>query len=121
MDKSQSLTLFTNMYLVAMADGKIVNEEVTFLYELAQKMNISKEEMEQVENNAELLGFDVPTDKKGRLAHLESLIEMMMIDGEIHEKEYQLCLNYAYKSGSDQLVVDMLIEKVGQGEELDEE
>lgn len=111
-DKQLTLTYFTNLYLVAMADGKIVEEEMTLLQDIAQKMNISKKEIEELQSKSNEMDFHVPGDKKGRLDHLEALIEVMMIDGEIHEKEYQLCLNYANRSGCDQLALDMLIEKV---------
>ncbi|HAS39011.1 MAG TPA: hypothetical protein DCS93_00965 [Microscillaceae bacterium] len=113
--KNQSLLYFKNLYLVALADGKITREETILLDEFAHKMGITAQEKEVVRENANFMEFFVPREMKDRLQHLESLIRMMIVDGEIHEKEYHLCLNYANRSGCDQLVLDMLIEKVTEG------
>ncbi|HAS39014.1 MAG TPA: hypothetical protein DCS93_00980 [Microscillaceae bacterium] len=116
-EKKLTLTYFTNLYLVAMADGKVVAEEQALLEEVANKMGISNAEIEEIKAGSNEMDFQVPSDKKGRLEHLESLIEVMMIDGEIHDKEYQLCLQYADRSGCDQLSLDMLIEKVAENKQ----
>ncbi|OJJ23786.1 hypothetical protein BKI52_05395 [marine bacterium AO1-C] len=116
-EKKLTHTYFTNLYLVAMADGKVVEEEQVLLQEVANKMGISDEEIEAIKSRTNEMDFQVPADKKGRLEHLEALIEVMMIDGEIHDKEYQLCLNYADRSGCDQLALDMLIEKVAENKQ----
>ena len=113
--KNHSLLYFKNLYLVALADGKITKEETALLDEFARKMGITQQEKEVVKENANFLEFFVPQEMKERLSHLESLIRMMIVDGEIHEKEYTLCLNYANRSNCDQLVLDMLIEKVTEG------
>lgn len=102
------------MYLLALADGKITIEETSLLDEVAKRIGVSNEEIESIQTEAPYLDFFVPDDNKERLTHLESIIRMMIIDGEIHQLEYNLCLTYAYKSGCDQLVLDMLIEKVTQ-------
>lgn len=112
--KDSPLAYFRNMYLLALADGKIAAEETSLLEEVAKRMGVSNEEIESIQTEAPYLDFFVPENNKERLAHLEYIIRMMMIDGEIHQLEYNLCLTYAYKSGCDQLVLDMLIEKVAQ-------
>jgi len=112
--QDSSLTFFRNMYLIAMADGKVADEEEALLVEVAQKMDINKEEQEAIKENAEILGFFVPNDPKERLQHLEYIVRMMMVDSEIHDKEYQLCLQYADKSGYDQSVFEKVIDKIIQ-------
>ena len=106
---------FTNLYLVAMADGKINKEETKMLDGFARKMGITPQQIEEVQKEANYLTFYVPQEMKERLKHLETLIQVMAVDGEIHEREYTLCLSYANRSGCDQLVLDMLIEKVVDG------
>ncbi|OJJ23787.1 hypothetical protein BKI52_05400 [marine bacterium AO1-C] len=102
------------MYLIAMADGKVADEEEALLAEVAQKMGISEEDQEAVKDNAEILGFFMPNDPKERLVHLEHIVRMMMVDSEIHDKEYQLCLQYADRSGHDQSVFEKVIDKIIQ-------
>ncbi len=109
-----SLTFFRNMYLVAMADGKVTDEEEALLTEIAHKMKVSKEEQEAIKENAEILGFFVPNNPDEKLEHFEHIVRMMMVDSEIHDKEYQLCLQYADKSGHDQSVFEAVIDKVIQ-------
>ncbi|OJJ23788.1 hypothetical protein BKI52_05405 [marine bacterium AO1-C] len=106
---------FTNLYLVAQADGKVNRAETKMLDAFARKMGITPQQIKDVQREANYLTFYVPKTMKERLAHLEALIQLMTIDGEIHDREYQLCLNYANRSGCDQLVLDMLIEKVLEG------
>ena len=106
-------TYLRNMYLIAMADGKIADEEAQLLKDMAQKMGINETEQLEVKMNAKEQGFFVPDDNQERLKHLEYIIQMMMVDQEIHEKEYNLCLSYAQKNNCSKEVLDMLIEKVG--------
>ncbi len=116
-EKNLTLIYFTNLYLVALADGQIVEKEEALLQKIADKMGIMKSEVEAIKSGSNEMNFQVPTDKKRRLEHLEALIEVMLIDGEIHEKEYQLCLQYADRSGCDQLALNMLIEKVTEAKQ----
>lgn len=111
-NQDSSFTFYRNMYLIAMADGKVADEEAQLLEEVAQRLKISEEEQEAVKDNAEILGFFVPNDSAERLKHLEQIIRMMMVDNEIHDQEYQLCIEYANRSGCDQATLESLIDKV---------
>lgn len=105
-------TYLRNMYLIAMADGKIAQQEDELLDEVAQKLGIDKPTQEAIKAKAKEEGFYVPEDNQERLTHLEYIIQMMMIDEEIHEKEYGLCLQYAERNFCSKDVLDMLIDKV---------
>lgn len=86
---------FYNLIAIAFADGILDDEEKEFLYEKAEELDLPKEQVVEALNNADSLQFVVPMNMQDREDQLADIVFMAMIDGEIHEKEYSLCLSIA--------------------------
>ena len=93
MKKNIKLEHINNLIAVAFADGNFNDEEIEFLYEKAEEFDISEAEVKKSVDNANNLTFMVPQNNEDKEDQLADIVFMMMIDGIIHDKEYDLCLS----------------------------
>lgn len=101
---------FKNLVAVAYADGYLDEDEEDFLYDKADEIGIPYEEVEDIMDNAKNLEFMVPMNMEDREDQLADIVYMSMIDGDLHEKEYELCLSISKKLGFEQKDLDEAIE-----------
>lgn len=86
-----------NLIAVAFADGNIDDDEEEFLFDMAEDYGISRGTVKGLLKNADKLEFLVPEDPEDREEQLVNIVFMSMLDGDIHENEYALCLDVAKK------------------------
>ncbi|HAA14767.1 MAG TPA: hypothetical protein DCE41_24985 [Cytophagales bacterium] len=98
-DKTIKVEHFKNLVAVAAADGFLDENEMDFLTEKAEEIGISKEDVDTIISQKDKLQFMVPMNMVDREDQLADIVYMSMIDGEIHDNEYQLCLNIAERLG----------------------
>ncbi len=80
---------------VAFADGHFEEEEREFLEERAKELGLPAEDVARILKNHTELDFIVPEDMDDREEQLADVVFMSMVDGDIEQKEYDLCLNIA--------------------------
>lgn len=108
-DKNIRIQHFRNLVAIASADGVMDEDEKDFLIEKAEELGIPEEQMEEILNNLEGLEFEVPQNMEDKEDQLADIVFMTMIDGEIHDTEYNLCLKIADKLGLKKEDVDEVI------------
>ncbi|MEQ8243431.1 TerB family tellurite resistance protein [Fulvivirga sp.] len=86
---------FQNLVSVAYADGHFEEEEREFLEERAEELGLPAEDVARILKNPTELDFVVPDDMDDREEQLADVVFMSMVDGDIQDKEYDLCLNIA--------------------------
>lgn len=107
--KKIKLEHFANLVAVAFSDSVLDDEEKAFLTERATEYGIGEEESKKIMNQANELKFIVPLNYEEREEQLADAVYMAMIDGEVHEKEYELCLSIAEKLNFKQKDLDHII------------
>ncbi len=100
---------FSNLVAVAMADGFLDKEEINFLKEKAEEVQIPEDKVKELIENADKLKFTVPLNSEEREEQLSDIVYMMLVDGNINENEYKLCLNIATKLGLTQKDLDHVV------------
>ncbi len=115
--KQKNLAYFRNLYALAFADNRLASEEVHFLLQVAHQLSISPKEISQIMSQGRPQRLIIPSSKEDKINQLEDLVYLMMIDQEIHKKEYHLCLQFAEKLGFDQPMLDGVISQVAQNVE----
>lgn len=95
--KQQAKGQLRNLIEVATSDGNFDGIEVDYLLSLAGRFNISEAELKKIKEEPATATYQAPTNDKERFEHLYQLICMMMIDGEIHEKELERCRSFSKK------------------------
>ncbi len=101
---------FENLVAVAYADGILTEKEIDLLAESAYEAGLSRDEIGNVLERGSTLKFIVPQSFDDREQQLVDCIRMAMVDGEVHEKEYELCLQIALKLDFDQKYLNNIIE-----------
>ncbi len=94
---------------MAAADGHMDDDEKEFLAEKAEEFGLHSDEIAKILGNIHELTFTVPATQEEKEEQLSDAVFMAMIDGEIHEKEYSMCINFANKLGLSQRDVDEII------------
>lgn len=109
-DKKKRKSHFKNLLAVAMVDGKIDNVEFDYIMNLASKCYMSHEEIQRVIDFPEQINFYAPKTNKERFDQIYDLVTVMLVDGNIDERERSLCKVFAMKLGFRTAIVDKLIE-----------
>lgn len=107
--KNYNLDHFKNLASLAIADGHIDEDERDFLLEKAEEFGIDLAEVEKILNNPSESFFVAPDNIGDREEQLSDAVYIAMIDGEIHEKEYNLCVKFANRLGLTAKDVDEII------------
>lgn len=108
-NKEIRLEHFANLVAVAAADGHMDDDEKEFLAEKADEFGLNSDEVKKILSNPSEIQFTVPDSQDEREEQLSDAVFMAMIDGEIHAKEYSLCVNFANRLGLNQKDVDEII------------
>jgi uncharacterized tellurite resistance protein B-like protein len=103
---------FQNLILVAMADKVLEKDESDFLLLIGNKLGLTPEDVKPMADNLDVLSFIIPEDGLQKTLELQTLVQMMMQDGEIHDREYALCLEYANRIGYGKAVLDDMISQM---------
>ena len=85
--------MFYNLVLLASADGRFTEEEVTYLAQKAENWNISSDEVEEAlagasTGEAEII---IPESREDRLILLTEMIRLMAVDGHLADVEKRIC------------------------------
>lgn len=111
MSKSEKerLSHLRNLISVAAIDGKIEESEMNILAKVASREGMSEYEFRRCLENPGSVKFVVPNSDEKCRQFLLDLVVMMMVDGDIDEKEIELCKVIAVGLGYKPEVVHALI------------
>ena len=112
--RQKKLSFFQNLILVAAADGTLENQESDFLLTIGNKLGLHADEVMPIAENLGVLSFIIPSNGMQKTLELQTLIQMMLEDGEIHDREYILCLEYAHRIGYTKDILDSMIAQFSQ-------
>lgn len=98
-----------NLIEVALADGVIDNDEIILLLNVAGRMKVTEQQVDEIKANLHAIKFISPSRAKERFHQVYDLVCMMMANGRIDPKELELCKSLALKLGYMPLIVDDFI------------
>ena len=114
--QQKKLAFFQNIVLVAVADGQLEEHEQDFLLQLGNRIGLTAADVRPLAANLDVLSFIVPADGPQKTLELQTLVQMMLQDGQMDTREYDLCLDYARRIGySKQLLDDLVSQLSGNG------
>jgi uncharacterized tellurite resistance protein B-like protein len=97
--KATAKSHLRNLIEIAAADGGFADEEQRFLEYIAQRNNITPEQLKEIQADASKVPFEVPKSERERFFQLYDLVHMMYVDKNIHSEELRLCELFAIKFG----------------------
>lgn len=110
--KSTAKSHMKNLIEMAAADGSFDDVEYKLLRDIAKRNNISDNQLKEIRNNPSAVNFEIPQDRIEKFYQLYDLVNMMIVDKEIHKDEMKLCNLFAIKFGYKREKVEELINTI---------
>ncbi len=101
-----------NAILVMMADGRIDKRELAFLLQVCKRVGVSEKEMKKLLDSLKDVKFTVPKSNDERIRQLMDMVFMMMVDGEIDNREMAVCLDLGKHLGFPPAMVGTIVKSV---------
>lgn len=108
-DKKKRKSHFKNLLAVAMVDGNLDNVEFEYIMQLADKCYMSRDEIQRVIDFPQAISFHPPKTDRERFDQMYDLVTVMLVDGNIDDREMQLCKVFAMRLGFKPILVDKLV------------
>lgn len=96
-DRKKSLSHMRNLVAIAAADGSLDDDEIDLITNLCTKVGLTNEDIKRIFERPDSIPFIIPDSYNERLEQFYDLVLVMMINGDIHEKEFALCEVFASK------------------------
>jgi uncharacterized tellurite resistance protein B-like protein len=114
--QKMNISHIENLVEVALADGKIVVEERELLEKFAKRLSISNEDLKEIIKNIGKHPINPPVDREDRYKRFYRLIQMMLSDGIIGEKQdlliHRFAIGLGYSEERTEEIYDQTIEFV---------
>ncbi len=99
-----------NLIEIALADGAFDESEMALVKEIAIKLELTENDIEEIRKNPESVKFTPPSSEKLKIEQLNELVKLMIVDTKIDEEEVKVCKNLAIKLNLAPNIIDDLIE-----------
>lgn len=110
--KATARSHMRNLIEIAAADGTFGEEERRLLEYAAEKNNISKSQLKEIQQHSSRVAFEAPGSEQEKFFQLYDLVHMMSVDKSIHAEELRLCEIFAIKFGYRKEVVAEMIQMI---------
>ena len=108
-EEKARLSNIKGLIALAMADGRIHQNEIQGIAAIASRDNVDTKEVEKIIEGKDKVKFEVPETPELKERSLIDLVTLMMIDGVITEEELVLCKAVAEEYGYRPEVVDDMV------------
>lgn len=108
-DKKKRRNHFRNLFFLARADGEVDRSEMDIIIDLAEGFHMSTQEVTKIIRNPDTVAEVIPKTREERMEQLYDLITVMLVDGQIDEKELFFCKRMAVRLGWAEEAVNPLV------------
>ena len=91
MENKEKLSHLRNLILLSKADEIVRPEEDKFIAEVMSREGLTAKEYDYCSSHVNNIEFAVPEDYGERIEYLYDMIRLMMIDGDIDDRELSIC------------------------------
>ena len=118
MENKEKLSHLRNLILLSKADEIVRPEEEEFIAEVMSREGLTDKEYAYCSTHVDSIEFAVPEDYGERIEYLYDMIRLMMIDGDIDDRELSICHDCAammtMPSTDHNLLVSNMIDLIGK-------
>lgn len=108
----KKLSFLQNLIIVAAADGQLDADESDLILSIGNRLGLTSEDVLPIANNLNVLSFIIPEDGLQKTIELQTLVMMMVANGEVHDREYIMCQDYANRIGYGKEILDDMINQL---------
>lgn len=101
-----------NLYQIALADGKIENQEFDFLINVCDRIYVDRAILQEIINFSEDIQFYIPENLNEKIDNLYDYVRMAISDGELNELEIANCKLFAVKYGFKPTIIDIILKEL---------
>ncbi len=105
----------SNLLSLAKADGFFHLNEYEFLLVVARKYGISVEYLQKMQKNEKAYQYHLPKDSLERFHYWYDLMNMVLADNVIHEKELEYCTEMAKVFGYKPEAISITLQRIQEG------
>lgn len=109
-----------NLLNLAKADGFFHLNEYEFLLVVARKYGISTEYLQKIQKEGNSSPYHLPKDSTERFHYWYDLMNMVLADNVIHQKELEYCQNIVKIFGYQPEVIDITLDQIKEGKTYEE-
>ncbi|MFT2007964.1 TerB family tellurite resistance protein [Pontibacter sp. 13R65] len=104
-----------NLGALAKIDGHVDPDEMNYIVSIGTRHGLKANEVQDILSNLDRVELKAPANDTERFDQIYDLVEMMLADGIIDEKEMEFCTNMALKLGFRKSIVGVLVRKISIG------
>ncbi len=108
-----------NLVHLAKIDQHFDEREEELIYRIGRKVGFSDEEIKETIENPHTSDISHPESKEEQFETLFNVVNMMMVDGRLYQKELDYCIEVALKLGFKKIIVTVLIRAIEDGLKLE--
>ncbi len=108
----------SNLVFLAKIDDHFDKSEKELVYKIGSKNGLSNEKIEEVIGLAEKIDIVIPDNEEDQFEYLFNVVQMMMVDGKLYQKELDYCIEVAIRLGFKKIIVTVLIRAIEDGLKL---
>lgn len=108
-DKKERLSHIKNLLALACADGHLTKDEVSLIFRIGVNAGLTPEELNRILERPDSVKFCPPETYKERIEQLYDMVMVMMVDGEISEREVAFCKMIAMELGFSHQIIDQMV------------
>lgn len=112
---------FLNLYSLALADNEVDTSELEVLFQIGNEHGVSKEEIEKLLLNPDLVETSIPNDTLTKVQHLYDFVQIILADGVVDDREKaalkKFCQNFGFEEQHIPKIMEFLIEEGKKGTE----
>ena len=110
----KKLSFFQNLILIVAADGRLDEHESRLLLDYGNRLGLTPDDVMPIADNLKFLSFIIPDDGLQKTLELQTLVQFMLEDGHLHDREYILCQEYANRIGYGKEILDDMIKQLAK-------
>lgn len=104
-----------NLGALAKIDGHLDALEMEHIIAIGQRKGMKAQEVQALLADSSRVKLTLPNNDLDRFDQIYDLVEMMLADGIVDEKEMDFCIDMATKMGFRKAVVGVLVKKITNG------
>lgn len=108
----------SNLVHLAKIDDHFDQTERDLVFKIGKKNGMTEAEINNLIQTAESIDVVVPDTEEDQFEYLFNVVQMMMVDGKLYQKELDYCVEVAIRLGFKKIIVTVLIRAIEDGLKL---
>lgn len=106
---------FIHLIQISKADGTISNDEYEVLHKEGKLFGLTDPEIDELINSEKDNNYNPPYSLNEKFDHLYNIVEMVLVDEEVTEREMKLLRRFSHEAGFDDKIIEDLLKLMLEG------